>query len=73
MIPHIDYLHAGSSPLVQNSRKGGLVAYGVISIVIGAMMGCMAALVPISLLGMRKVGATTAPTARLDARGVIYG
>jgi hypothetical protein len=74
MVPHIDYLHAGSTPLVQNSRKGGLVAYGVISIVIGAMMGCMAALLPISLLGVRKTaGATTASTARLDARGVIYG
>src|SRR5947208_3034610 len=73
----LDYLHAERTPLVEHNRKGGLVAYGVITIVIGATSGCMAAFMPMSLSVRNTARATSAPTtmaaARLDARGVVYG
>ena len=70
MTTPLNYRDAGT-PFVQNDRRGGLVTYGVISIVIGSIAGCFAALTPLALLTSRMTPTTGPATPKPDARAVV--
>src|SRR5688572_1546336 len=57
---HIAYATA-ARPQLEHDRRGGLIAFGIVSILIGSLAGCFAMLTPLSLAMM-----SFAPTAARD-------
>src|SRR5579862_5052685 len=60
----------------EQSRHGGLIAFGVISIVIGSLSGCLALAVPLPLFihNMSPPGAAPAPdVSTIVAALILYG
>lgn len=64
--------------LIENSRRGGLMAFGIVSILIGSLAGCMTLAMVVGMIFMaRTVGAwggsaPDLPVAQMIAGGVMY-
>ena len=61
---HIAY--AAARPQIENDRRGGLIAFGVVSILIGSLAGCLAMLTPVSLAMMSFAPAAARDDVILD-------
>jgi hypothetical protein len=59
-----------ATPVMANDRSGGLLVFGVISIILGALAGCGALATPLALVGAR-FQPPGAP--RIDARTIVTG
>ena len=67
---------AVARPQLEHDRRGGLIAFGIISIVIGSLAGCLAVLSPFSLMAMSFAPGAVAPREviiQIVITTVIYG
>jgi hypothetical protein len=59
--PHAIPYAAAARPQLERDRRGGLIAFGIISILIGALAGCLAILTPLSLMMVAFVPRAAVP------------
>src|SRR5687768_9751912 len=65
-----------SRPVLERDRRGGLVAFGIVSLLIGALAGCGTLLMPLSLIGLAFAPGAALPEGlilQLIISTLIYG
>ncbi|HEY7115247.1 MAG TPA: hypothetical protein VH475_01605 [Tepidisphaeraceae bacterium] len=66
----IPYAGAPGGPTLEDSRRGGLIAFGIVSILIGALSGCMTVGAIFGVVMALQFGATTPGGAAAVANGL---